>query len=389
MGEIKAEGIMPGSFAGETLPDAEPPAVIKTREPKLFLVHGEIHSANLGQTLALAAALHAEHWDVHIVCRSSCSLAVSALGMDLPVHAIPDDESLGFFAAWRLVRLVRKLGLRNRETGLLHACDPTASHLVARAWRLNRKLRILHTRRTPVMEVAQKSVRCYQSPAAEIITDSLAGKIALRLSGLEPHLLHSIACGFDPSSQPVRQERHDGRIVFAVIGDLLPWSGHSLLFDALALLEKDADLPPWEVRILGNGSQLQTLLEEARAKDILGRLAFLGGMDTVSQLSQCDILVLPFGEGESHMPLILQGWAARLPLVAVNRLDHAENFQGEGNCLLAQPGNVASLAAQMARLAKDKELCTHLVSGGLASLAKFPLGSMVLEYKRLYRRILA
>ena len=389
MGKMKNKGIKPDAPAGEALPDPESATDATLREPKLFLVHGEIHSANLGQTLALAVVLHAENWDVHIVCRDACPLADAASGLHLPVHTLADDAGVGFFAAWRLVRLARKSGLRSRETGLLHACDPTASYLVARAWRLSRKLRIVHTRRMPVMEVARKSARCYQVPAAEIITDSLAGKIALRLSGLEPHLLHTIACGFDPSSQPPRRERHDGRVVFAVTGDLLPQSGHSLLFDALALLGKDPSLPPWEMRILGSGPHLQTLLEEARAKDVLERIAFLGGSDVANQLPQCDVLVLPSGEGESHMPLILQGWAARLPIVAVNRLDHAENFQEEANCLLAQPGDAAGLAAQMARLAKDRELYTHLVSGGVASLAKFPLKNMVREYKRLYRQALA
>lgn len=358
--------------------------------PGVFFVHLEPHSANQGQTLALAQALLADNWDAHIVCLASCHLAVAARELSLPVHTLPDGVGKGFFTAWRLLRILRKQGWRKwKKTGLLHACDPTASHVVSQAWRMNKKLRIVHTRRMPIMEPNVKAIRCYQTPSAKIITDSLAGKIALRLSGLEPHLLHTIACGIEPSEQPARLERGDGRIVFAITGPLMPSRGHSLLFDALAHLETMPDLPPWEVRVLGEGPFFQTLLEEARAKDILGHLAFLGGAGIRDQLCQCDVLVLPAVEGESHMPLVLQGWAAGLPIVAINRLDHAENFQDETNCLLVQPGDAVGLAHQMARLARDAKLRAHVAVGGGAALAKFAARTMVLEHKRLYGQILA
>ena len=392
MGDIMNDGlppIAPDVAVDEALPEDDAADVPIPQGPKLFLVHFEQYSANMGQTVILGSALRAEGWDVHIVCRASCRLAEDAREWDLPVHTFPDDMGKGFFAAWKLVRLVRKHGLKKRKEGLLHACDPTASHVVSQAWRLVKSLRIVHTRRIPIMEANTKAIRCYQTPPAKIVTDSLAGKIALRLSGLEPHLLHTIACGVEPPKQSVRRERGDNRIVFAVTGDLLPSSGHSLLFDALVLLGKEPDMPPWEVRILGAGPSFQHLLEEAQSKNIAGRLAFLSGVDTAEQLPLCDILVLPSIEGESHMPLILQGWATGLPLIAINRLDHAENFQNENNCLLAQPGDATELVAQMVRLAKDTAFRTHLVNGGRASLAKFPVQNMVLEYKRLYGQILA
>ncbi|MCC8193156.1 MAG: glycosyltransferase family 4 protein, partial [Deltaproteobacteria bacterium] len=391
MADVKDDGLaaVADGIANGKTPGSGRQEEAAARGPKLFLVHLEPRSANLGQTLVLARALHAENWDVHIVCRVSCRLAEAARACSLPVHTIPDTADGGLLSAWSLVRLVHKLGARKRVTGLLHACDPAASHLVSRAWRLDKKLRVVHTRRMPIMETSAKVVRWYKMPPAKIITDSLAGKIAMRLSGLEPHLLHTIASGIDPSEQPARRERSDGRVIFAVTGELLPSGGHSLLFDALAFLDKETDLPPWEVRILGEGPYFQALLEEAQDKNVARRIAFLGGADTPAQLTLCDILVLPASEGESHMPLVLQGWAARLPIVAINRLDHAENFQAEGNCLLAQPGDARGLADRMARLARDATLCAPLVAGGRASLAKFSVRAMVLDYKRLYRQILA
>ena len=373
------------------MPDKTPPSQPgkdPSAAPRVFFTHFEPHSANFGQTLTLAEALHEEGWDIQILCRDASHIAETARAAQLQVHTFPDDAGNGLLTAWKFLRLIHKLGLKKGVPGLLHACDPSASHLVSHVWRLDKSLRIAHTRRMPVMETNSKAIRCYQTPPAKIVTDSLAGKIALRLSGIEPHLLHTIPCGFAPSEQPPRQERGDGRIVFAVIGDLLPWGGHSLLFDAIKLLDLQEDLPPWEVRILSDGPHFHSLLEEAQAKKVDGRLAFLGGQDIPGQLALCDILVLPAGEGESHMPHILRGWAARLPLVAANRLDHAENLQDGGNCLLAQLGDMTSLATQMARLGNDAELRSHLVNGGCESLAKFPIRHMTLEYKRLFAQIM-
>lgn len=355
--------------------------------PSVFFVHLEPHSSNFGQTLALAESLAREDWDVHILCRPSCRLTGMAALLRIPAHAAPEGK--GVVAAWRLLRVLRKNGINKCRPSLVHACDPAASQVVSLAWRMNKKLRVAHTRRMPIMEVNPKVLRSYQRPSAKIITDSLAGKIALRLSGMEPHLLHTIACGIDPSRQPVRRDRGDGRTIFAVTDELTPLSGHSMLFDALAALEKVRDLPSWEARVFGDGPQFMSLLEEAKAKNVLGRLAFLSGLDPAEHLCHCDILILPASDGESLMPLVLQGWAARMPIIAINRLDHAEFLHAESNCLLVQPGNVAGLASQMARLAGDSALRDHLVEGGRASLAKYPLQAMVAGHKQLFGHILA
>lgn len=356
---------------------------------RIYFVNLEPYSSNQGQTLAIASSLAREGWDAHIICRASCRLLPMAKSLSLPVHAFPDEGGKSLPMAWRLLRVIRTQEKKNGAPYLVHACDPTASQLVSLAWKLNKKLRIVHTRRVPIMEANHKAVRCYQTPQAKIITDSLAGKIALRLSGLDPHLLHTITCGIDPSGYSARTERNDGRFVFAMTGELMPQRGHSQLFEALPLLEGNTGLPPWEVRILGEGPYFSAFFAEAQQRNVTNRLAFLSGMDPDRELSRCDALVLPAPEGESYLPLILQGWAANVPVITVNRLDHAEVLQDDVNCLFIQPSDIEGLAKQMTRLAKDADLRAKLVEGGKASLARFSLRTMVTEHKRLYRDILA
>ncbi|CAK7007154.1 MAG: hypothetical protein DELT_00288 [Desulfovibrio sp.] len=355
---------------------------------RVYFVNLDPYSPNQGQTLAIAEALVKEGWDAHIFCRESCRLATLAEKFSLPVHVFSDTGGKSLPLAWRLLRVIRVVEKKNPARHLVHACDPSASQLVSLAWKLNKKLRVVHTRRVPIMEANHKAVRCYQTPQAKIITDSLAGKIALRLSGLDPHLLHTITCGIDPSCYPVRKDRGDGRFVFAMTGELMPQRGHAQLFEALPLVESGG-MPPWEVRILGEGPHFPLLLDEAQERGVIERLAFLSGVDPGVELSHCDALVLPAPEGESYLPLILQGWAARVPIITVNRLDHAEVLQDEANCLLMHPSDMDGLARQMQRIATDSALRERLVEGGKSALARFSLRTMVSEHKRLYRDILA
>lgn len=369
---------------GESRRDVQAPCA-----GRVYFLSLEPYSPNQDQTLEIASALVRDGWDARILCRAASFLAAGAAERSLPLHLFPAEGGMGPAMIWRLLRVIRGEEKKSAAPHLLHACDPSASRLASRAWWFSKSLRVVHTRRLPVMGPNRNSVRCYQKPQARIITDSLAGEIALRLSGIEPHLLQTVACGFTPCGRPAHTDRGDGRFAFALTGSLLPGCGHAELFAALPALEARADMPPWEVRILGDGPFFPDLLAAAREKNVESHLAFLGGVDCGSKLARCDALVLPASEGESYLPLILQGWAARIPVVTVNRLDHAEVLQDETNCLLFRPGDTEEMAGCMARLARDAALRERLVEGGSAALVGFGLEPMVAGYKRLYREVLA
>lgn len=373
---------------GERAPGEFPVADAGECQGRVYLLHLEPYSSNQCQTLAVARGLRREGWDARIVCRASCALAGNAKALGLLVHTLPDEGCGKLSLIWKFLRIVNQ---RKNDAipSLVHACDPSASQLASAAWRWNKKLRIVHTRRVPIMESNHKAIRCYQIPQAKVITDSLAGKIALRLSGLEPHLLHTIACGLDPEQYPARRERHDGRFVYALTGELMPLRGHAEMYAAIPLLDQAAALPPWEVRVLGEGPFFTKLLEEAASLGVDRRLAFLSGMDPAVELSKCDALVLPASDGETYLPRILEGWAAETPVITVNRLDHGEILQDGGNCLLAQPGDIQGLAERMRRIALEPVLRKRLVEGGKASLQKFTLSALVAGHRRLYRETLA
>ena len=384
----------PEALSGSALPEvsvAEASAAsVAVREnsaaPRVFLLQLDTLSPNQHQTLALACGLVQAGWNAHIVCRKGAELAERARSRDIAVDFLPAEGERGLSMLWSLFRALRG---NVRASCVLHACDPAASLLAATAWRMNKSLHIVHTRRMPEMESDFKAMKRYAAPEADIITDTLAGKVALQLSGLGTRKVHTIPCGIDPAEYPKNAHCNQGRFVHAVMGEMVERRGHAIVYGAMSALLAKPSSVPWEVRFLGDGPAFPALLEEAKAEGLERYMAFLCEADETLELSRCDSLLLPAADGESNIPLILQGWACGVPVIAVNRLDYTETLVADVNCLLVQSGDVGGFAENMLRLAQNEDLRQRLVQGGQASLERYSRKAMVAAHMALYRRILA
>ncbi len=350
--------------------------------PRIFFLHLDPWTCAQSQTLALAGALRAGGWDARIICRDFSALHAAAASRSLPVHALPRRGILTPPVLWNFFRAlgaVPKDGPR-----LVHACDPAASRLASVAARLRNSLRLVHTRR---MAGPAGTRPRYAPPPAGLVADSRAAAEALRDAGADARTVHMIPCGFDPADRAAREPRNDGRFVVAITGSLTADKGHLPFFDALSRLAAREDMPPWEARVLGQGPLFRPLLAGARSRGIDRRLAFLGGQDSRAQLRACDALALPAGGGEHCMPLVMRGWACGTPVVAARRAEY-ETYLADGeNCLTVPPGDRESLAAALARLAGDPDLCERLRRGGLAAAARFPLARTADAHMALYRAV--
>ena len=118
---------------------------------------------------------------------------------------------------------------------------------------------------------------------------------------------------------------------------------------------------PWRATLAGGGP-----VDEFRARAIaLGladRVAFPGWIDQPSASALCaaaDILVLP-SHAEGLAMSILEGLAHGLAVVATPVGAHAEVIEPEQSGLLVPPGDVAALAAALARVVGDPALREHL-----------------------------
>ena len=132
-------------------------------------------------------------------------------------------------------------------------------------------------------------------------------------------------------------------------------------------------LPPWAVRIVGDGPLLDPIKEEARTLGVDALLALPGRRDSVDMLPDCDALVVPSVDGEGSSGAIKEGWVTGVPVICSALTSNQELVRGDENGLLAAVGDPVSLADAMAES---------------RSVLEFTDTRMAEQYMDLYRRLM-
>ena len=63
-------------------------------------------------------------------------------------------------------------------------------------------------------------------------------------------------------------------------------------------------LPPWEVRVVGDGPLRSRLVRQAERFGLASRLSWLGAVDSREILPGCDAILVPSVEGEGSSGVI-------------------------------------------------------------------------------------
>ena len=163
----------------------------------------------------------------------------------------------------------------------------------------------------------------------------------------------------------------------------------------MMLVEALARNPEMKVRLVGPVTQpdyLEELTRRAEAIGVQERFSYggahkPGSPELLAEYRQADAFALP----SRHEPfgiVVLEAWAARLPVIASNvgglgRLCAAH----PGAALLFQPGDAASLDAALARLTKEKELALEMKEAGYKAASEYDWGVLVAALVDFYRRL--
>lgn len=163
----------------------------------------------------------------------------------------------------------------------------------------------------------------------------------------------------------------------------------------MMLVEALARHPEMRVRLVGPVTQPDYLEELTRRAAELGvqeRFSYggahkPGSPELLAEYRQADAFALP----SRHEPfgiVVLEAWAARLPVIASNvgglgRLCAAH----PGAALLFQPGDAASLDAALARLTTEKGLANDMREAGYQAASEYDWGVLVTALVDFYRRL--
>jgi glycosyltransferase involved in cell wall biosynthesis len=156
------------------------------------------------------------------------------------------------------------------------------------------------------------------------------------------------------------------------------------------LLQALAGLPDCIAWIAGDGPLEAELKGLAAKLGVADRARFMGWRnDRGALLQACDICVLP-SRYEPFGTVMLEAWAAGVPLVAAASQGPKDLIADGGNGLLVPIDDAPALAAAIRRLQGDPALRAHLIERGRADYQQGYTRDAVTERMlSLYRRIIA
>lgn len=171
------------------------------------------------------------------------------------------------------------------------------------------------------------------------------------------------------------------------LGRVVPKKGFDLLVDAFAKIAPHQ--PGVGLVIAGDGSERETLRQQAQELDLADRVHFTGGLsrgEVAAAMQKAGVLVMP-SRVEPFGMVVLEAWSAGVPVV-VTPHGGAPEFVDQGiSGLIADPFNPVALAAAMGTLLQDGNLRRKLVEGGKASIGRFTWPHIAHEYEKIYKRI--
>ena len=187
-----------------------------------------------------------------------------------------------------------------------------------------------------------------------------------------------------PVSRALLDTPEDARVLLA-LSRLHQKKGLDTLLDALALLPDS-----YHAWLAGEGALRGALEAQAARLGLSARAHFLGWRtDRSALLGAADVCVLP-SRYEPFGTVILEAWAAGVPLVAARSAGPAATVADGETGLLVPIDDAPALAAALRRAAEDESLRARLIAGGQAAYAADYTPERVTQAMiALYRRLLA
>jgi glycosyltransferase involved in cell wall biosynthesis len=267
----------------------------------------------------------------------------------------PNPPQAMLFAALGRLRGRRVvLGVRQNLPELIRHRRPGARLVLAAAHALEGAFRLLG-RRLPVVVVGPDLARRYRRSRSVL------------------NLYVSLLAKSDLLTEGDDTRRYDGdALVMLSVGRLDPEKNPLLLADVLALARRFD--PRWRLEVCGDGTETEALSRRAAELGVENALVLHGYVPIDAGLWDYyrrahALLHISMTEGVPQV--ILEAFAARLPVVATDVGGVGELVAGRG--LLAPPSDPEAMAAALARIVRDPELRSELVSAAAAEAAAHTL----------------
>ena len=170
----------------------------------------------------------------------------------------------------------------------------------------------------------------------------------------------------------------------AYVGRHEPRKGLEVLLQAMQHLPASVRL--W---VMSEGPQTLELREAYGHDDRIDWLGNVSDEEKLARIKGADVFCVPSLRGESFGVVLLEGMAARTPVVASDLAGYRNVAETGGEALLVPPGDVAALAHALQRVLQDPLLAAQLVAAGEPRAEQFAMDRLAEEYVEIYERAIA
>ena len=217
------------------------------------------------------------------------------------------------------------------------------------------------------------TVRCAVSEDAQALASRyLGGTYHLLFNGIEVDRFAKASPWPAQGRTILFLSRHEAR------------KGLEVLLEALERLP--ADMRLW---VASDGPDTARLRERTAGD---GRIEWVGRIseeEKARRLRAADVLCAPSLHGESFGLVLLEGMAARTPVVASDLPGYRNVARHDKEALLVPPGDADALAAALRRVLDSPETARALVAGGEARAVEFSMDRLAACYLELYEAALS
>jgi L-malate glycosyltransferase len=364
----------------------------------LFVDSLQIGGTELNAVRTAEGLLTREIDVVLVVFQSEGPLLARCRASGVPVIPFPIPPMGSVRSVTRGIELFRQL--RRLDVDVVHTQDRYTNAFVV-PWARLAGARVLASRRWwdvhPSRALGLGGRVAYRLAHGVVANSERVADLVCRADGV-PRRKVSVVPNFldDTSLQAVSEpERRKLRarlgvppdaLVIGAVANLRPVKDHRTLLDAMALLT-----PRWPELVLclvGDGALRPELEAQAARLGITHRVIFAGTRsDPVNWHWAFDVSVLT-SLNEGFPNTVVEAMAAAKPVVATAVGGTPDAVRDGETGFLVPPGSAAALAASLARLLEDPELCKTLGQAGRAvALDRFTAGAVMPGVEALYRSV--
>ena len=186
----------------------------------------------------------------------------------------------------------------------------------------------------------------------------------------------------DAKLEQVKQQ-FKGKFVIIHAANMLSHKGFDVTVDAAKILQSHANI---HFCLLGDGEQRSMLEQQASS---LKNVSFMGKQSSMGEwFAMANLQVHPsYSEGLGSV--ILEGMAAKLPIIATNAGGIPDIIDHEQNGLLIEPGDATALAEGILRISDDPQLRQQFIDHGQEKLKTFHIEHTAQRYQQLYQEVIS